>query len=67
MNGAKSILILVGSLYIGIGFLHSIAFSVMISRKDCIESTNFVIGVFCDTGVGISHAVIMLLWPFYWV
>jgi hypothetical protein len=67
MQGAKTILVLVGALYIGIGFLHSIAFSFMISRNDCIASTNFVVGVFCDTGVGISHFVAMILWPFYWV
>ena len=57
---------LLTGVYIAIGFLHSIAFSFLISRNDCINATGLV-NVFCNTGVGISHAAIVLLWPWYWL
>ena len=60
------VLKMIGGAYLLIGFLHSIAFSFLITRTDCIAPTGLV-NVFCNTGVGISHAVIVLLWPWYWI
>ena len=61
-----AILRILGGAYLVIGFMHSIAFSFLITRSDCINPTGLV-NVFCNTGLGISHAVIVLLWPWYWI
>jgi hypothetical protein len=63
---AKSILLAIASVYVIIGALHSILFSLFISRSDCINPKGLV-SVFCNTGMGISHLVVTLGWPFYWV
>lgn len=63
---AKSILAVIATVYVIIGVLHSIFFSLFISRSDCINPKGLV-SVFCNTGMGISHFVVTLGWPLYWV
>lgn len=63
---AKTVLKVIATLYVVIGALHSIFFSFFISRSDCISPKGLV-SVFCNTGTGISHFVIALGWPFYWL
>jgi len=63
---AKSILAGFAATYIIIGALHSAFFSIFISRSDCINPKGLV-SAFCNTGMGISHFVVMLGWPLYWV
>lgn len=63
---AKSILAVIGTAYVIVGALHSIFFSLFISRSDCINPKGLV-SVFCNTGMGISHFVVTLGWPLYWV
>jgi hypothetical protein len=63
---ARSILLVFGYVYVIIGALHSVFFSLFISRSDCINPKGLV-SVFCNTGMGISHLVVTLAWPFYWV
>ncbi|WP_315772309.1 MULTISPECIES: hypothetical protein [unclassified Bradyrhizobium] len=50
-----------------IGVLHSIAFSLFISRVTCATSTKAIISIFCNTGIGISHLVVAIGWPWYWL
>lgn len=57
---------LIGIIYLIIGALHSILFSVFISRSDCINPKGLVY-YFCNTGISISHAIVTLGWPFYWL
>ncbi|WP_194469045.1 hypothetical protein [Bradyrhizobium sp. CCBAU 51753] len=53
--------------YVFIGVLHSIAFSLFVSRVTCVTTTKTIISIFCNTGLGISHLVAVLGWPFYWL
>ncbi|WP_186294432.1 hypothetical protein [Bradyrhizobium guangdongense] len=50
-----------------IGALHSIAFSFFVSRVTCATTTKTIISIFCNTGIGISHLVAVLAWPWYWL
>lgn len=52
--------------YFIVGALHSLYFSFAVSRVDCLAPKGLVY-VFCNTGMGISHLVIVLGWPFYYV
>lgn len=63
---AKSMLALVAAVYVIVGAAHSIFFSFFISRTDCVNSKGLV-SVFCNTGIGVSHFVVTLGWPLYWV
>ena len=53
--------------YTGIGVLHSIYFSLFISRSDCIAATKGIVYFFCHTGMGISHFVTVVAWPWFWL
>jgi hypothetical protein len=37
-----------------------------VSRNDCAEAAG-VLAFYCNTGIGISHAVSVALWPFFWL
>jgi len=63
---AKTILAAIATVYVIIGALHSVFFSFFISRSDCISPRGLV-SVFCNTGMGLSHLVVTLGWPFYWL
>lgn len=66
MAKAASALYLLAMAYVIIGAIHSVLFSLLISRSDCIAPKGLV-AVFCNTGMGISHLVVTLGWPFYWL
>ncbi len=51
--------------YLIIGALHTLYFGFVISLVDCLAPKGLVY-VFCNTGMGISHLVIMFGWPFYY-
>jgi hypothetical protein len=51
----------------GIGVLHSVYFSLFISRSDCITATKGIVYFFCHTGMGISHFVTVVAWPWFWL
>ena len=53
--------------YVTICVLHSIYFQLFISRSDCIAATKGLVYVFCRTGIGISHLVACVAWPWYWL
>lgn len=67
MAGLQVGLYLLSCAYVAIGVLHSIYFSLFISRIDCIAATKGLVYVFCHTGIGISHIVAVLGWPWYWL
>lgn len=62
---ASAIIVLqaVGGIYIIVGFLHSLYFDFFMSRSDCLTAEG-ILSIYCNTGVGISHAVVVLGWPF---
>jgi hypothetical protein len=62
----SSALKIVAGLYLIIGSLHSVAFDWMISPKSCLTATG-LLGFYCNTGMGVSHAAITLAWPLYWL
>jgi hypothetical protein len=53
--------------YVGIGVLHSLYFQFFISRADCIAATKGIVYLFCHTGMGISHFVAVVAWPWFWI
>ena len=53
--------------YIMLGVLHSIAFSLFVSRATCATTTQSLVYIFCNTGMGISHFVTVVGWPWYWL
>jgi hypothetical protein len=53
--------------YIGVGVLHSAYFQFFISRADCIAATKGIVYLFCHTGMGISHFVAIVAWPWFWL
>jgi hypothetical protein len=55
------------TIYVMIGVLHSIAFSLFVSRMTCATTTKTIISIFCNTGMGISHLVAVIGWPWYWL
>lgn len=57
---------LIAFLYFAIGTIHLILFSLLISRLDCLSGTGLV-ATYCNTGEGISHFVVIVGWPFYWL
>ena len=61
------LLYLVAVAYCFIGVLHSIYFQFFISRSDCIAATKGIVYLFCHTGIGISHLVAVVAWPWYWL
>jgi hypothetical protein len=63
LSGATMVFFTVYSI---IGVLHSIAFSLFVSRMTCATTTKTLISIFCNTGMGISHLIIVLGWPWYW-
>lgn len=54
-------------LYVIIGALHSVLFSLAISRADCVAPTKWIVSVFCNTGTGTSHFIAVVGWPLYWL
>lgn len=66
LNAVGAILYLITIAYMGIGVLHSIYFSLFISRSDCIAVTKGIVYLFCHTGTGISHFVAVIAWPWFW-
>jgi hypothetical protein len=68
MAGLQVGLYLLAGAYFGIGVLHSIYFSLFISRAGhCIAATKGIVYLFCHTGMGISHFVAVVGWPWYWL
>jgi hypothetical protein len=67
LNTGGAILYLIAVAYTGIGILHSIYFSLFISRADCIAATRGIVYLFCHTGMGISHFVAVVAWPWFWL
>jgi hypothetical protein len=55
------------TLYVMIGVLHSIAFSLFVSRVTCATTAKTLISIFCNTGMGVAHLVVVLGWPWYWL
>jgi hypothetical protein len=55
------------TIYLFVGVAHSILFSLLISRSTCAAATEGIIYVFCNTGMGISHFVAVVAWPWYWL
>jgi hypothetical protein len=53
-------------LYIAIGVIHSILFDLLISRTSCLTARGLV-AIYCNSGMGISHFVVTLAWPLYWL
>jgi hypothetical protein len=66
MPSWQMVLCTIAAIYIGIGAIHSIYFNWFISRADCISPKNTIVYIFCNTGMGISHFVAVLGWPFYY-
>jgi hypothetical protein len=62
-GGIKSI----ATVYIILGVLHSIAFSLIVSRATCATTTQSLVYIFCNTGMGVSHFVTLVGWPWYWL
>jgi hypothetical protein len=56
----------IATVYIILGVLHSIAFSLFVSRATCATTTQSLVYIFCNTGMGISHFVTVVGWPWYW-
>ena len=56
----------IGAVYVVMGFVSALIIWATVSRNDCIDATG-VLGIYCNTGIGISHAVSILLWPFFWL
>ncbi|MBB4377061.1 hypothetical protein [Bradyrhizobium sp. SBR1B] len=50
-----------------LGVLHSIYFSLFISRADCIVASKGMVYFFCHAGMGISHFVAVIAWPSFWL
>ena len=65
-EGLRVAATLVGGIYLAIGVVHSIILEFVVSRADCAADPHGLIYMFCNTGVGISHLVIVLGWPLYW-
>jgi hypothetical protein len=55
------------AVYVMLGVLHSIAFTLFVSRVTCATTTKTLVSIFCNTGMGISHFIIVLGWPWYWL
>ena len=53
-------------LYLVIGSLHSVMFDWVISRTACLTAKGLV-GIYCNTGMAISHAAVAVAWPLYWL
>lgn len=65
-NTGGAILYLTAVAYMCIGVLHSIYFSLFVSRSDCIAATKGLVYLFCHTGMGLSHFVAVIAWPWFW-
>jgi hypothetical protein len=65
LNAGGAILYLIAVAYMGIGVLHSIYFSLFIIRSDCIAATKGIVYLLCHTGIGISHFVVVVAWPWF--
>jgi hypothetical protein len=57
----------IATVYVILGVLHSIAFSLFVSRATCATTTQSLVYIFCHTGMGISHFVTVVGWPWYWL
>jgi hypothetical protein len=55
------------TVYMIIGVFHSIAFSLFVSRATCATTTKSLVYIFCNTGMGISHFITVIGWPWYWL
>jgi hypothetical protein len=53
--------------YFVVGVAHSIWFSLFISRSACAAAADGIVYIFCNTGMGISHFVTVVAWPWYWL
>jgi len=63
---AQSVLAMAATAYVIIGALHSVFFSLFISGPDCISPKGLV-SIFCNSSTGISHFIVTLGWPLYWL
>jgi hypothetical protein len=61
------LLYLFAAAYVGVGVLHSLYFQFFISRADYIATTKGIVYLFCYTGMGISHFVGVVAWPWCWL
>ncbi len=52
--------------YVCIGALHSVAFTLLVSRTTCLTTAKTLVSIFCNTGMGVAHFVVVLGWPWYW-
>ena len=66
-DGVKVITGLIAGAYLATGVVHSIWFEFAVSRTDCAADPEGLVYIFCNTGLGISHAVIVIGWPLYWL
>jgi hypothetical protein len=57
----------IATVHIMLGIPHSIAFSLIVSRATCATTTQSLVYIFCNTGMGISLFVIVVAWPWYWL
>ena len=62
---AKSLFVVIATLYLIIGALHSVAFDFIISPTACLKAKGLV-WLYCYTGTSVSHTVIAFAWPLYW-
>jgi hypothetical protein len=61
------LLYFIAAAYLVTGVLHSIYFQLVISRSDCIAATKGIVYLFCHTGMGVSHFVAVVAWPWFWI
>lgn len=66
-GGFSAALTVLSTLYVIIGALHSIAFSLLVSRMTCATTTKTIVWIFCNSGQGIAHLVTVIAWPWYWL
>jgi hypothetical protein len=67
LNLVGALLYFTAIAYFSIGVLHSVYFQFFISRADCIAATEGIVYLFCHTGIGISHFVAVVAWPWFWL
>jgi hypothetical protein len=66
LQAVKVALYAIITIYVIIGAFHSVFFSLYISRAHCLAPKNMMVNVFCNTGMGFSHFVAVVGWPFYY-
>ena len=56
----------VGAIYIAVGVLNSLYLWATVSMSACSLASGILL-IYCNTGLGLSHAVSILLWPLFWL